>query len=122
MARSHQEVDVTTITESGSRAESRQRGSASADRSTGGVTVQLPASETADHGHWTPRQDRDWADAEAFAVTVIVLNSAKARPVGVQVHGAGISCLLDLPRDQARRLGLALLAAADYDNTPDGEV
>jgi len=85
----------------------------------GGITVQLPASETADHGRRTPRQDQAWADTEAFAVTVMVLNSAKARPVGVQVHSASISCLLDLPRDQARRLGLALLAAADYD-TPDG--
>jgi hypothetical protein len=79
------------------------------------VSKALPASETADHGHWTTRQDQDWADADAFWVTVLVLDSAKARPVKVQVHGASLSFLLDLPREQARRLGLALLAAADYD-------
>jgi hypothetical protein len=84
---------------------------------TGGITVQLPASQTTDHGHWTTRQDQYWADTAASMVTV--MDSTKPRPVKIQVQNASISCLLDLPRDQARRLGLTLLAAADYD-TPDG--
>jgi hypothetical protein len=184
---SGQEVDMTMITERGSRAEARQRDSASADRSShagqdvagdqqrttptegrdplgseprlqaagtcppdggasapapakshtvadggasapassgshtvaDGITVRVPVSETADHGHWTTRQDQYWTDAAAFMVTVLVLDSTKARPVKVQIHGASLSCLLDLPRVQARRLGLALLAAANYD-TPGG--
>jgi hypothetical protein len=81
----------------------------------GGITVQLPATETADHGQWATRQDQCWDDAAAFTVTVQVLDSTTARPVWVQFHNASISCLLDLPREQARRLGLALLAAVDYD-------
>jgi hypothetical protein len=81
----------------------------------GGITVQLPASDTADRGHWTTRQDQYLNDAKAFTVTVQVLNRTKARPVWIQVHNGSLSCLLDLPRDQARQLGLALLAAADYD-------
>jgi hypothetical protein len=85
----------------------------------GGITVQLPASETADHGHWTTSQDQSWTDPAACTVTVLVLNSTIARPVKVQLHHATFLCLLDLPREQARRVGLALLAAADYD-TPDG--
>ena len=52
----------------------------------------------------TSSQDQYWADAAAFMVTVLVLDSTMARPVGIQVHGASLSCLLDLPRDQARRL------------------